>query len=357
METSWTICAIPSRTRPKGLCILTSMIIEAKAPTRIDLAGGTLDLWPLYLFHPGAQTVNVAIDLFATCTVEELSTPDIILESDDIGAAESFPDLSSVHHDTELQLLSRMVEFFHPYTGLRVKTKCAAPPGSGLGGSSALAVAVAGAMNYLTGERYTDGQLLRIAQNIEAQVINVPTGCQDYYPAMFGGACSLHLDVQGIVRETLSVDLGVLQDHVVLCYTGKPHFSGTNNWEIFKAHIDGDGDIQARFAELTRTTGRMRSAVLAGDISQIAVYLAEEWENRKRLSKHVSTPKIERLIEAAADNGGLAAKVCGAGGGGCVVFLAAPGRKADVAAALTAADGEVLPVSITDRGLRIERIG
>ncbi|HMZ82320.1 MAG TPA: GHMP kinase, partial [Acidobacteriota bacterium] len=115
------------------------MIIEAKAPTRIDLAGGTVDLWPLYLLHQEAQTINVAIDLLATCRVEERLDEQIILVSEDINLSETYESLGEIRLDTPLQLLARMVDYFKPYTGVKVTTRCAAPPGSGLGGSSALA--------------------------------------------------------------------------------------------------------------------------------------------------------------------------------------------------------------------------
>jgi D-glycero-alpha-D-manno-heptose-7-phosphate kinase len=333
------------------------MIIEAKAPTRIDLAGGTVDLWPLYLLHQDAQTINVAIDLLATCRVEERLDEQIILVSEDINLSEIYESLGEIRLDTPLQLLARMVDYFKPYTGVKVTTRCAAPPGSGLGGSSALAVALAGALDHLTGNRFSDSQLLKIAQNIETQVIEVPSGVQDYYPAMYGGTNSLHLEVIGVVREALSIDLSKLQDHVVLCYTGKPHFSGTNNWEIFKAHIDNRDGIRERFAGLCEITNRMRVAVLEQNLPNIATCLTEEWELRKGFSEHVTTDKIEELISVAKEQGAMAAKVCGAGGGGCVVFLVETGRKTDVSQALTQAGGEVLEVNLIDRGLRVEQVG
>ena len=333
------------------------MIIEAKAPTRIDLAGGTVDLWPLYLLHQEAQTINVAIDLLATCRVEERLDEQIILVSEDINLSETYESLGEIRLDTPLQLLARMVDYFKPYTGVKVTTRCAAPPGSGLGGSSALAVALAGALDHLTGNRFSDSQLLKIAQNIETQVIEVPSGVQDYYPAMYGGTNSLHLEVIGVVREALSIDLAKLQDHVVLCYTGKPHFSGTNNWEIFKAHIDNRDGVRERFASLCEVTNRMRIAVLEQNLPGIAACLTEEWELRKGFSEHVTTDTIEHLISVAKEQGALAAKVCGAGGGGCVVFLVETGRKADVSRALTEAGGEILEVNLIDRGLRVEQVG
>jgi D-glycero-alpha-D-manno-heptose-7-phosphate kinase len=329
------------------------MIVEAKAPTRIDLAGGTIDLWPLYLFHPGAQTVNVAIDLFASCRVASRTDTRIVLRSKDIGAEEEYASLAETPLDSPLQLLARLVAFFAPQTGVEVTTDCAAPAGSGLGGSSALVIALAGALNRLTGRGYDEKALLTIAPNIETQVIKVPAGVQDYYPPVYGGANAIHLGVDGVSCERLPDVTEALQERIVLCYTGKPHFSGTNNWEIFKRHIDGDPDVFTHLERIRETTTAMRDAVLAGDAARVADRLNEEWENRKRLSVNVSTEKIDHLIETARRNGALAGKVCGAGGGGCVTFVVAEGRKSETMRALTAAGGEVLDVKLTERGLDI----
>lgn len=317
------------------------MAIESSAPTRIDLAGGTVDIWPLYLFHPGARTVNFAITLPARCRVTAREGRYVRIES--VDTAQSLETtLDRLREEKELELLVRLIGFFAPETGLELVTECAAPAGSGLGGSSALNIAVCGALNAFTSKGYTRQELLTIARNIETQVIRVPAGEQDYYPAMYGGVGSIHLGVTGVERRGLEVDLRRLGDRVVLCYTGKPHFSGTNNWEIFKKHIDGDARTYAQFERIADVSRRMEEAMLAADLDWAASLLDEEWRARKELSPGVSTPVIERLMEVAGKAGALGAKVCGAGGGGCVTFITAEGRKPEVTEALRAAGAEVL---------------
>jgi D-glycero-alpha-D-manno-heptose-7-phosphate kinase len=311
-----------------------------------------MDISPLFLFHENAQTVNFAIDLLATCRLKPRNDGLIRIESKDTGASVE-GTLESLSDRSELELLVRLVKFFKPSKGLTLTTECSAPPGSGLGGSSTLNVAVCGALNSLTGRNYSQEQLLKIARAIETQVIRVPAGVQDYYPAMYGGASSIHLKVEGVEREEVKTDLAAIEERAVLCYTGKPHFSGTNNWEIFKRHIDGDPVIYAQFERIRDTTVKMRNALIEGDLNQMALLLDEEWRTRKELSPGVSTPKIEELIEVAGRAGSLGAKVCGAGGGGCVVFITAEGRKPEVAAAITAAGGQVLDFRIPAGGLEI----
>lgn len=331
------------------------MIIQASAPTRIDLAGGTVDIWPLYLFHPGAQTVNVAIDLTANCKLIPRNDQVVRLQSEDTNTVVE-STLDKLEECSELELLARIVNFFQPSSGLDLITNCNAPAGSGLGGSSTLDIAVCGALNYFTGRNYSQEEILTIAKNLETQVIRVPAGVQDYYPAMYGGANSIHLEVEGIKREEIAIDLTTLEQHLVLCYTGKPHFSGTNNWEITKSHIDGDKKIFNIFDRIRDITAEMRLALIAFDISKIATLLDQEWQVRKELAPGVSTDKIEELISVSKQAGAMAAKVCGAGGGGCITFITPAEKKLAVSAALNESGGQVLPVKLVKQGLLVKEI-
>jgi D-glycero-alpha-D-manno-heptose-7-phosphate kinase len=331
------------------------VIIEASAPTRIDLSGGTIDIWPLYLFHQGAQTVNVAIDLAARCRLITGGTG-YTLESRDTGVAVSYQTLGELREDRRLELLARMVAFFAPPPGLHVITESAAPPGSGLGGSSALGIALCGALDKLVNAGLTYERIRKITTDIETQVIRVPAGVQDYYPALYGGVNVVHLMPGEVGVEKLDVDPDDLERRLVLAYTGLPHFSGTNNWEIFKAHIDGEPGMFERFRSIKATTERMRSVLAAGDLDAAGAVLGEEWENRRALSPGITTQLIDELIEIARRAGAPHAKVCGAGGGGCVVFYCADNRKFEVDRALRDAGAHVLDFHVDTRGLSVEVI-
>jgi len=332
------------------------VIVEASTPTRIDLAGGTIDIWPLYLFHENAQTVNFAIDRYATCRIETRDDGRIVLQSRDRGIRVEAYSVDELSGDDELELLSKLVYFFKPQSGLTITADCMAPAGAGLGGSSALNIAVCGAFNRMLGDKYADEQLLHIAANVETQVIKVPAGMQDYYPPLYGGVASIHLKTERLEREEIRVDIDELESRVVLCYTGKPRHSGTNNWEIFKKHIDGDREIFKLFDNIRDTAARMRAALVAGDFDNLGAILAEEWENRKRLSATVSTPRIDELIEIARSNGAVGAKVCGAGGGGCVTFITEKGRKEEVEKSLLRAGADVIEFKIDRVGLRVREV-
>src|SRR5438445_8990427 len=113
-------------------------------------------------------------------------------------------------------------------------------------------IATTGALARFTERRLSKEDIRVIAQNVEAQLINVPTGCQDYYPALYGGVNAIHLSPDGIHREAISVSPEEINSRFVLVYTGAPRRSGINNWEVFKAHIDGDKRVIRNFAEITK---------------------------------------------------------------------------------------------------------
>ncbi len=220
------------------------MRIESRAPTRIDLAGGTLDIWPLYLFHEGAVTVNCAITRYASCVIESTSEKSkrIVLASRDTKRRESFPSLEALFRARryKLPLLAHLVRVFRPSGGFTLTTDSEAPAGAGIGGSSAMAVAICAALDHLTGAGLRREDWIHISRDVEAVVIRVPTGTQDHYPPAFGGAAAIVLAPGGERRESLGCDLDELERRLVLCYTGRPRQSGINNWEVFKRHIDGD---------------------------------------------------------------------------------------------------------------------
>jgi D-glycero-alpha-D-manno-heptose-7-phosphate kinase len=332
------------------------MIIEAIAPTRVDLAGGTIDIWPLYLFHPNAATVNFAISLYARCRIETRDDGRIRLESRDreVSFETDVEGVAALVREERLELISKLVHFFRPETGFNLITESQAPAGAGLGGSSALAIACIGALNRLVGNRYEERRFITIAANVETTVIRVPAGFQDYYGAFYGGANCIHFGADGIKREELQVDAATLERRILICYTGEPRLSGINNWEMFKTHIEGDATIFQLFEGIRDSAQRMRGALAANDWQEVSAVMKAAYPNRKRLAQNITTPQMERLVEIALKNGAETAKVCGAGGGGCIAFLCAEGQKESVAAALSAEqDVQVLDWRFAPEGLII----
>lgn len=332
------------------------MIIESTAPPRVDLAGGTIDIWPLYLFHPGSTTVNFALSLYARCRIETRDDGRIVLESRDRKVAFE-TELSAIEDllkEERLELVSKLVHFFKPTTGFHMVVDSNVPAGAGLGGSSALAIACIGALNRLVGNRYDERKFITIAANVESTVIRVPAGFQDYFPPMYGSVSCVHFRPDGMEREALDVNIDELERRIAICYTGEPRLSGINNWEIYKRHIDGDTELFELFEGIRDSARNIREALLADDWDRVAEVMKNAYPNRKRLAPTITTPQMDMLVGKALENGAEAAKVCGAGGGGCIAFLCAPGRRADVEAALASEEGaEVLDWKVAREGLTI----
>jgi D-glycero-alpha-D-manno-heptose-7-phosphate kinase len=331
------------------------VIIETSAPTRVDLAGGTIDIWPLYLFHPGASTVNFAINLRASCRIETRDDGRIVLESRDrkVSFETDLESIEDLIREERLELISKLVHFFKPTLGFHLVAHSQAPAGAGLAGSSALNIATVGALNRLVGNRYEESEFIQIAANIETTVIRVPAGFQDYYSALYGGVSCMHYRADGIEREALSIDEETLERRITICYTGEPRLSGTNNWEITKRHIDGDPELFTLFDGIRDSSQKVREALLADDWQAVSQTMSDAYPGRKRLAPGVATPQMEMLVEKALQNGAEAAKVCGAGGGGCIAFLCAEGRRGDVERALREEGVEVIDWKLSRQGLTV----
>lgn len=329
--------------------------ILTTAPCRADFAGGTLDIWPLYLFHPGAVSVNVALGIQTACRITSRPDREIHLRSHDTGREESFGNVGELLAAKSYghPLAAFLVRYFQPREGFLLETHSESPAGAGISGSSALMIATGAALAQFTGRQIELEQLRVIVQNIEAQLIGVPTGCQDYYPAMYGGVSAIHLEASGVRREEIEVAIEDMNQRFVLFYTGAPRQSGINNWEVFKQHIDGDQQVIRNFAEISQIAQAMRRALAAADWDGVGELIEQEWTLRRTNAPGITTAEIDTLIEVAKQHGARAAKVCGAGGGGCVIAIVEKGTRQAVEGAIRERGGEPLDFRVASEGLRV----
>ena len=328
------------------------MRLTSSAPTRIDLAGGTIDIWPLYLFHEGATTLNAAISLRAHAEIASRTDGAIELRSLDTDRVCRVAHWSEFNGTSDLPLLALLARHYR-LENATLTTRGESPAGAGIAGSSALTIAVCGALARWTQSPSDPEHLLQVAMNVECQTIRVPTGVQDYRPALYGGIAAIELGVTGIARKAIDVDPADLEQRMVLAYTGAPRNSGTNNWAITKRHTDGDQHIFDCFERIRDTAVAMRAALERGDWDEVGRQIAIEWDNRKRLAPGVTTPAIDDLIARATAAGSTAAKVCGAGGGGCLFCYGPPRARAAIADALAAGGARRLEYRIEAEGLRL----
>ncbi len=328
-------------------------MFTASAPTRIDFAGGTVDIWPVYLLTTGAVTVNAGIDLRAEAVVRPRSDGLLVARSHDQNARMRRPVARPVRRGEPLELLARLGREFGPPGGATLETRCAAPAGSGLGGSSALAIAVASALAALSGRAIPRTRRLALVRDLETQVLGIPAGEQDYYGALWGGLQAIEWGPGGGVRRALDADLDALRARSVLCFSGASRSSGDSNWDMVKRRLDGNAANARAFAGVVGAARAMERALTASDWKGAGEALREEMHHRERLSPRVAGGPIESLLRAGTRAGAWGGKVCGAGGGGCLVFLAPPARVLDVEAALTSHGARVLEFQFARGGVTV----
>ncbi|MFQ5893673.1 MAG: hypothetical protein ACE5H5_05105, partial [Nitrospinota bacterium] len=286
--------------------------------------------------------------------VRRLPPGRVRLVARDLGAEATGRSVERLTLPAALALHGRALAHYGPPTGIEVVTEAAAPPGGGLGGSSALLMALSAALLRLQGRRVRKGPLVDTGARLEASVIGVPTGKQDYLAAVFGGLGAYRFSYDGWQAERLTVSpsfLEALSRRLVLSYTGASRLSGVPNWEKFKAYVENVGATRRRFARLKANAEAMREALLDEDADAVGALLVKEWTERRRLTPGVSTPAVEAALRQARRVGALGGKLCGAGGGGCLVVLAADGRREAVEGVLRKAGFRLLPSQVARRGL------
>ncbi|MHC5018735.1 MAG: GHMP family kinase ATP-binding protein [Planctomycetota bacterium] len=334
-------------------------VIRASAPCRVDLLGGTLDVRPLPELLGDVTTVNAAITIRAEAAVAP--APQWRLEATDIAAVAEAEDLSDIDPGDPVRLLrtvcvaiSREVDEAR-WAPVSLTTRSAAPPKSGLGGSSAMVIAMLAALQQHFGIEEEPFGLPFLAGDIEAHVLQAPTGLQDYFPAVHGGMLCLNFGVGASGFSPLAAEgIDELDDHLVVAYTGLSHASGELNWSVLRAIIDGDAAQRARIEQIAAVAEDGMGAVLDGDWAALGAALNDDWAVRRELGPGISTPECETMLGAARTAGALGARLTGAGGGGCLVALAPPAERDAVRAALTDAGAQVLDCVVDREGLRVE---
>jgi D-glycero-alpha-D-manno-heptose-7-phosphate kinase len=312
-----------------------------RAWCRADLAGGTLDIWPLGLFHPGARTVNLALDLAVTVQIEPLPSGSgyCVRQGESALSAGSIAELTASVDGALAGTIAAALDL-PPFEAILASES---PRGGGLGASSAMAVAlIAAAEEAFDRPRTTAAEKVHLARDLEARLMGLPTGIQDHYPALLGGVLEIAALPGGERVRSLSVDLEALGDRLLIVYSGQSHFSAGQNWQVVRRRLDGEAEVTGLFEGIAAVAAALPAALEAGDWQQVGELVGREWSYRRRLAAGVSIPQLETLLERARALGAWGGKACGAGGGGCLAVLCPPDRRAAIAAAMEEAGGRVL---------------
>jgi D-glycero-alpha-D-manno-heptose-7-phosphate kinase len=317
-----------------------------RVPVRVDFAGGTLDLWPIYAMLGGCLTVNAAVDLWISIEISR-SGPGHRLASRDLGIDLSFESWPT-KQPGELSWAWRVLTASgRPPASVVIHSPV--PQGSGLGVSSCLGVGLLGAaINEEAGEGLASK--VPLLRDLESRELQTPTGWQDYYPAALGGALALHWDGPTPRWERLEPHPGLLADLVVF-YTGKPHHSGMTNWEAYKRFIEGDSQTRQSLSDI-REIARDMAQALPSDPVAVAELLEREGQARVRLSPAVETDAMRAVRDRGHREGWYAGmKPCGAGGGGCCLLVVKAGQRGAAEAGLRDMGLRPLDLRITPKGL------
>jgi D-glycero-alpha-D-manno-heptose-7-phosphate kinase len=306
-------------------------MIVARAPARIDFGGGWTDV-PPYGEEMGGFVCNVAITRHAVVTLRETleSTP----PPDDLARA--------AVRRAQLHRVS-------------IESTSAIPPGAGLGGSSAIGIALQAAIASWRSESVEREELVRRSRAVEVEELGVAGGWQDHYAAAFGGVLGLGFTDRVRVHR-LPVDdalIATLERRCIVAYTGESRISGvtiTAVLDAYRERVPRVVEALARMAELARA---MASAIAAGTLDDLGELVAEHWTHQCALHERITTSRIERVLGAARDAGAIGGKALGASGGGCVLAIARDGREQDVRQAMSSV-ATLVPFGVDRDGVRVE---
>lgn len=341
-------------------------VIRASAATRVDLIGGTLDIAPLTYLLDHKATVNFAVDLRSQATLLlHPSEKSISVVSKDRGLSFQVTQFADLNRVEELPLAVALIREFWSaeLPGFELVLEAKSPAGAGLGGSSSLAVSMAAALQkarqLLLAEPWPEPlRLIHKIRDCETRVIHCPAGTQDYWGAFNGGVNLMRFPAGGEeVTRLSSESVAPLAGSLLLCYSGQSRQSGINNWAIFKAAFDGDQATLAQLNEIGQLAEHAVAAIIRQDWQEALILAKQEWALRLSIWPAIATKQTELLTEVGRSCGARLARVCGAGGGGVMLFATEPENRPALAEALQQAGGQVLDGGITDVGLHIESEG
>lgn len=320
--------------------------IKAISPTRVDLAGGTLDLWPLFLFVDGAVTVNVAIDVYTQAELTPRTDSKIFFRSKDYQLEKEYKNLEQALADADphVSLFRNQLNYWKPSAqGFELDTSSQSPVGGGIGGSSSLTISMMKVFKKFLNKSFRDiHHMVDVAHNIEAQVLGTPTGTQDYYPAICGSMNIIKYSHDGIHHEKVAIKDSALSENFLLVYTGKSHQSGINNFEVMKSAVSKNPHTLKALKDLKETALETEKACRSQRWDLLPSLFRSEFEVRKRLAPEFSSPEINKLAELSLSHGAQGIKICGAGGGGCVLIWCPPSQRKQVVEACQSSGFQVM---------------
>jgi D-glycero-alpha-D-manno-heptose-7-phosphate kinase len=338
-------------------------ILRSKAPLRISFAGGGTDVSP-YPEEKGGAVLNCTIDRFAYATLE--TVPDgasgMSVESLDYNVTANYEKPADLVYDGELDLVKAALRVLRPPSNngeardsLRLFLHSDAPPGTGLGSSSTMCVALVGAFQRYLKEPWTAYEVAELAYRIEREELGVKGGRQDMYAAAFGGFNFMEFTPRGAIVNPLKIPPEVTNElayRLLLCYTGTSHYSNDIIERQQASYRERRGDTVEALDATKQLAIDMKNELLRGNLDEMGRLLDEGWSFKKRFTEGISNDRIDAFYDRARAAGALGGKLVGAGGGGYILFFCDFARRAQVARAVQQMGGRAEDFALEPAGLQ-----
>jgi D-glycero-alpha-D-manno-heptose-7-phosphate kinase len=334
------------------------MIVRSKAPLRISFGGGGTDVSP-YPDERGGATVSTTIDKYAYCTLIERDDEQINVKSLDYGMAISYRTPKELRYDGKLDLIKAAIKSMNINKGVDLLLHNDVPPGTGLGASSAIVVALIGSFKEWQKNPLTDYEIAEAAYHIEREELGIKGGRQDQYGATFGGFNFIEYFGKRVVVNPLRIKKDILNEleyRLVLCYTGTTRLSARIIDDQISGYVQKKNEVVHALDETKRLATAMKNTLLLGEIDEFGDLLNESWHQKKKFTPKISNPKIDEMYEEARKTGAIGGKLSGAGGGGYLLLLCEFDKRHAVVAALEKMGGNILPFAFEDRGLQTWKV-
>jgi len=331
------------------------MIVRSRAPLRISFAGGGTDV-PPYPQERGGAVLSVTINKYAYASLVPTDDEAITVQSLDYDVVAKYHTAEDLAYNGELDLVKATIRRLAVEKhGLRLFLHSDAPPGSGLGSSSTLVVALVGLFRHWLRQPLTDYQIAELAYQIERVDLGIRRGMQDQYEATFGGVNFIEFYDKAVIVNPLRVSpdrLNELEYCLLLCYTGRLRLSAHIVERQTESYIQKKEEVVRALEAQKEMAIQMKNALLQGHLDDFGDLLHQAWQSKKQLDPAITTPQIDEMYAAARQAGAIGGKILGAGGGGYLLLYCPFDRKHVVAATLERLGGQVVDFGFDWRGLQ-----
>lgn len=327
---------------------------RSRAPLRISFAGGGTDVSP-YPEEKGGCVINSTVNQYITCSFVPGISNELKVHSLDFDTVVRFGSQRDLAYDGNMDLIKAAFKFMEVLPSGDLYISSDAPPGSGLGSSSTLTVALVALLSYMGKDPLSGYELATTAFKIERELLGIPGGRQDQYAAVFGGFNFMEFTGQGTIVNPLKVRKDViaeLETDLLLCFTGQTRGSAKVIEDQTRNLKEGKGRT-AESMDLTKELAiRMKNAIITGETNEFGRLLHEGWELKKEFSGHMTNPVIDGLYDTAREMGAVGGKLLGAGGGGYLLMFVPFHKRREISRRLEEMGGKIVPFTFEFSGCR-----